>query len=92
MLAACLTYLSQPQFYTGLFRGYGVFIPIKGWAAALFSLCSSAILIDHRLMQLSQCMVQCTVKFCTVKNTVQYMLACTLHAEVKSRVVQQHPY
>ena len=52
MLGACLTCLSQPQFYTELF-GAWCFIPIKGWAAALFLLCCHTILVDYGLMQLS---------------------------------------
>ena len=37
-LVACLTCLSQPQFCTELFWVW-CFIPIKGWAATLFSFC-----------------------------------------------------
>ena len=51
-LAACLTGLSQSQFYTERFWVW-VFIPIKGWAATLFSLCCRAVPVNHRLMSLS---------------------------------------
>ena len=37
------------------------FIPIKGWAASLFSLFWRANLVDHRLMQLSDGAFQCVV-------------------------------
>ena len=75
MLAASLTCLSQPQFLIVSGCGRWVLLNCsrfyysvhcmcahmlyKGWAASLFSHCCHTILVDHRLMQLSNSALHC---------------------------------
>ena len=64
------------------------FIPIKGSAALLFSLCCRSILIDHSLMRLSD--LRCLEWNFRTWN-IQYC-TWTVHAVVKSGAAQQHSY
>ena len=77
---ACLTCSSSPRFYTEPF-----------WGVALFSLCCRTILIDQRLMRLSNGAL-CCVEWHFGKWKAQCMCMWTVHALIKSREVQQHPY